>query len=43
MHKSQKEKTYMNYRSMLNLASYRGRQANIEAAEAFEVVRYVEL
>jgi len=43
MHKSQKQKTYMNYRSMLNLASYRGSQANIEAAEAFEVVRYVEL
>ena len=43
MHRSQREKTYMNYRSMVNLASYRGRQASIEAAEAFEVVRYVEL
>ena len=42
-HKSQMQKTYMNFQSMLNLASYRGRQANIDAAEAFEVVRYVEL
>jgi len=42
VHKTQMEKTYMDYQSMLNLASYRGRQANIEAAEAFEVVRYVE-
>lgn len=41
-HTSQKEKDYMDYSSVLNLASYRGRQANIKSAEAFEVVRYVE-
>jgi len=41
-HLSQKEKRYLTYESMVNLASFRGSQVGIPAAEAFEVVRYVE-
>ncbi len=41
-HLSQCEKRYLTYESMINLASFRGSQANISAAEAFEVIRYVE-
>ena len=41
-HQSQKDKRYIDYDSMVSLASFRGRQANLTAAEAFEVIRYVE-
>ncbi len=41
-HLSQKTKRYITYESMVNLASFRGSQVSIPAAEAFEVVRYVE-
>jgi LmbE family N-acetylglucosaminyl deacetylase len=41
-HFSQKTKRYITYESMVNLASFRGSQVGLLAAEAFEVVRYVE-
>ena len=41
-HFSQKSKRYITYESMVNLASFRGSQVSLPAAEAFEVVRYVE-
>jgi LmbE family N-acetylglucosaminyl deacetylase len=41
-HFSQKTKRYITYESMVNLASFRGSQGSLPAAEAFEVVRYVE-
>ncbi|MCW3996529.1 MAG: PIG-L family deacetylase [Candidatus Bathyarchaeota archaeon] len=41
-HSSQKSKRYITYESMVNLASFRGSQVSVPAAEAFEVVRYVE-
>ena len=41
-HLSQKTKRYITYESMVNLASFRGSQVSLPAAEAFEVVRYVE-
>lgn len=41
-HPSQESKRYLTYESMVNLASFRGRQVNLAAAEAFEVVKYVE-
>ena len=41
-HLSQKTKRYLAYESMVNLAAFRGSQVNLQAAEAFEVMRYVE-
>ena len=41
-HMSQKDKRYLTYESMIDLASFRGRQVNLVDAEAFEVVKYVE-
>ena len=41
-HLSQKQKRYLAYESMVNLSSFRGSQVGLSAAEAFEVVRYVE-
>ncbi len=41
-HLSQREKRYLAYESMINLASFRGSQVNLAAAEAFEVIRYIE-
>lgn len=41
-HVSQKEKRYLAYESMINLASFRGNQAGIRVAEAFEVVKYLQ-
>jgi LmbE family N-acetylglucosaminyl deacetylase len=41
-HFSQKTKRYITYESMINLASFRGSQVNLAAAEAYEVIRYVE-
>jgi LmbE family N-acetylglucosaminyl deacetylase len=41
-HKSQKTKRYLAYESMINLASFRGSQFSVRAAEAFEVIRYLE-
>jgi LmbE family N-acetylglucosaminyl deacetylase len=41
-HVSQKEKRYLAYESTVNLASFRGSQVGVEAAEAFEIVKYVE-
>lgn len=42
-HKSQREKRYLAYESMIRLASFRGSQVNLIAAEAFEVLRFVEI
>ncbi|MGD6850546.1 MAG: PIG-L deacetylase family protein [Candidatus Bathyarchaeia archaeon] len=41
-HVSQIKKRYIAYESMVNLSSFRGSQVNLAAAEAFEVLRYVE-
>jgi len=41
-HKSQYERKYLQYDSVINLASFRGHQVNVSYAEAFEVVRFVE-
>ena len=41
-HASQKAKRYLAYESMINLASFRGSQAGVPVAEAFEVVKYLE-
>lgn len=41
-HQSQKNKRYIAYESMVNLASFRGSQVGVKAAEAFEVLRYLE-
>lgn len=41
-HVSQKEKRYLAYESTVNLSSFRGSQVGVEAAEAFEIVKYVE-
>jgi LmbE family N-acetylglucosaminyl deacetylase len=42
-HKSQmtQQKMYLEYRAMVSLAAFRGRQAGVEFAEAFETHRYV--
>lgn len=42
-HVSQKEKRYLAYESTVNLASFRGSQVGVQAAEAFEVVKYLEM
>ena len=41
-HESQKAKRYIAYESMVNLASFRGSQVGLAAAEAYEVIRYIE-
>jgi LmbE family N-acetylglucosaminyl deacetylase len=41
-HESQKSKRYIAYESMVNLASFRGSQVGLRAAEAFEVIRYID-
>jgi len=41
-HLSQKTKRYIAYESMVNLASFRGSQVGLAAAEGFEVVKFVE-
>lgn len=41
-HFSQRTKRYITYESMVSLASFRGSQVSVPAAEAFEVIRYVE-
>jgi LmbE family N-acetylglucosaminyl deacetylase len=41
-HLSQQKKRYVTYESVINLASFRGGQVWVSAAEAFEVIRYVE-
>ena len=41
-HVSQRRKNYMAYKSMINLASFRGRQVGVNAAEGFEVIRYLQ-
>ena len=41
-HISQKEKRYLAYESVINLASFRGSQAGVHVAEAFEVMKYLE-
>ena len=40
-HSSQRSERYLTYESMLKLASFRGSQVGVSAAEAFEVVRYL--
>ena len=42
-HVSQNEKRYLAYESTVNLASFRGSQVGVAAAEAFEVVKYLEI
>jgi LmbE family N-acetylglucosaminyl deacetylase len=42
-HVSQKGKRYLAYESTVNLASFRGSQVGVDAAEAFEIVKYVEM
>ena len=42
-HVSQKGKRYLAYESTVNLASFRGSQVGVEVAEAFEIVKYVEM
>jgi len=42
-HVSQNEKRYLAYESTVNLAFFRGSQVGVQAAEAFEVVKYVEI
>jgi LmbE family N-acetylglucosaminyl deacetylase len=42
-HASQNGKRYLAYESTVNLASFRGSQVGVEAAEAFEIVKYVEM
>ena len=41
-HLSQNGKRYLAYESTINLASFRGSQAGVEAAEAFEIIKYLE-
>jgi LmbE family N-acetylglucosaminyl deacetylase len=41
-HLTQKQKRYLAYESMVNLSSFRGSQVGLSAAEAFEVIRYIE-
>jgi LmbE family N-acetylglucosaminyl deacetylase len=41
-HVSQNEKRYLAYESTVNLATFRGSQVGVAAAEAFEIVKYVE-
>lgn len=41
-HKSQKEKKYLEADAMEGLARFRGRQANVTYAEAFQTIRMVE-
>jgi LmbE family N-acetylglucosaminyl deacetylase len=42
-HVSQNEKRYLAYESTVHLSSFRGSQAGVAAAEAFEVVKYLEM
>ena len=41
-HGSQKTKPYIHYDSIISMAVFRGHQVNVDYAEAFEVVRFVE-
>jgi len=41
-HVSQAAKRYLAYEATVNLASFRGSQVGVPAAEAFEVVKYLE-
>ncbi len=41
-HVSQHDKRYLTYESMINLSSFRGSQVGVKAAEAFEIVKYLE-
>ena len=41
-HLTQKSKRYLNYESMINLSAFRGSQVGLRAAEAFEVIKYVD-
>jgi LmbE family N-acetylglucosaminyl deacetylase len=42
-HVSQSEKRYIAYESTVNLASFRGSQVGVASAEAFEIVKYLEI
>jgi len=41
-HTSQQNKRYVTYESIINLSSFRGNQVGVKAAEAFEIIKYVE-
>lgn len=42
-HVSQSEKRYLAYESTVNLSSFRGSQVGVQAAEAFEIIKYLEM
>ena len=42
-HVSQNEKRYLAYESTVNLAFFRGSQVGVASAEAFEIVKYLEI
>jgi LmbE family N-acetylglucosaminyl deacetylase len=42
-HFSQKEKRYIAYESTLNLSYFRGSQVGVQSAEAFEIIKYLEM
>ena len=41
LHRTQKDRDYLEWEAMLNLASYRGSQSCSRYAEAFESVRFL--
>lgn len=41
-HRAQQIKPYISYDSIISMAVFRGHQVNVDYAEAFEVVRFVE-
>ena len=41
-HSSKQNKPYISYDSVISMAVFRGHQVNVDYAEAFEVVRFVE-
>jgi LmbE family N-acetylglucosaminyl deacetylase len=42
-HVSQGEKRYLAYESTVNLSAFRGSQVGVPAAEAYEIIKYVEM
>jgi LmbE family N-acetylglucosaminyl deacetylase len=42
-HLSQKEKRYIAYESTVNLSYFRGSQVGVQSAEAFEIIKYLEM
>ena len=42
-HVSQKDKRYIAYESTVNLSYFRGSQVGVQSAEAFEIIKYLEM